>query len=51
MHLEAVIEPDWRYAPGGHNRENLEAVIEQVCTRTWRQSMDGTTGAETHLIS
>ena len=44
MHLGAVIVRVWRYELGGHNRANLEAVIERVCrctlkaviVRTWR---------------
>jgi len=28
MHLEAVIERVWRYALGGHENANWEAVIE-----------------------
>jgi len=30
MHLEAVIERVWRYALGGHDCANLEAVIKRV---------------------
>jgi len=48
MNLEAVIERVWRYALGAHDDANLEAIIERVWTGTWRQSMDGSPGAETH---
>jgi hypothetical protein len=51
MHLDAVIERVSRYALGGHDRANLEDVIERVCTSTCKQSMDGAPGAETLFIS
>jgi len=36
---------------GGHDLANLEAVIEQDWTSTWRRSMDGALGDETLFIS
>jgi len=36
MHLDAVTEWVWRYAHGGHESANLEAVIERVCYCPWR---------------
>jgi hypothetical protein len=36
MHLEAVMKLVWRYALGGHDHMNLEAVNIQVGRYTWR---------------
>ena len=36
---------------GGHDCGNLEAVIEQVGMSTLRESMGGTPGAETRIVS
>jgi len=36
---------------GGHDRANLEAVIERDWTSTWRRSMDSAPGDETLFIS
>ena len=36
IHLKAVIERVWGYALGGHDRANLEAVIEPFWRCTWR---------------
>jgi len=36
MHSDAVIELVWRYAHGGHDRTNLEVVIEWVWRYNWR---------------
>jgi len=34
IQLEAMIEGVWRYAHGGHDGANLEAIIECVCRYT-----------------
>jgi len=36
IHLEAVIERVWRYALGGHDCANFQAVIKCVWRCTWR---------------
>jgi len=36
IHLEAVIERVWRCARAGHDRANLQALIERVCRYTCR---------------
>ena len=36
MDLVAMIEQVWRYALEGHDRANLEAIIERVWGCTWR---------------
>jgi len=62
MHLEAVIERDWRctWRPcscelAGRNRASLEIHLEAVIERDWtstsRRSMDGAPGDETLFIS
>jgi len=36
IHLEAVIKQVWRYAHGGHDHVNFEAVMECVGRYNWR---------------